>query len=236
MATLTNKETNIRSVIGEASASFWTSAEIQRWYLDGQQIVIERVPPDALKNLLRTLTTSFDGSTSTFSAPTTDVILERVNLLVHESDGQYGDPWSFVTPEVLELVRSQEGELEQDSTDTRIFCVTGVAADVSYANPDTDNGYTLYPTPANGRTGRLSFIIKPSESGDLTLPANLQYLAEYYAIARAASKKSRDLDMMRAYDALFEARIQQIIARYGGRWGLTALNPTFTVRDVMGYQ
>ena len=226
-------------MLGERTASFWLSSEIQQWYLDGQQITIERLPPDALKNLFRSFTQVFDGSTSVFSAPTLNIILERLNLQVHESDGLYGESWSFVSPEILDSGMASEGELAQDSTDTRIFCVNALSAGSSsleaLALSDSDRGYLLYPTPANGRTGRIRFVIKPSESGNLTMPINIQYLAEYYAIARAASKKSRDLDMMSRYDALFDSGIGKLTQQYAGRWGMNQSGPIVTIRDVIGY-
>jgi hypothetical protein len=101
-------------------------------------------------------------------------------------------------------------------------------------NPNADAGFLLYPYPASGRVGRIEYIIKPTETGGLTLPLNLQRLAESYAIARAASKKSRDLDMMGKYDNLFNDGVERVNRKFAGQFGLNR-NKTITIQDVVGY-
>ncbi len=234
MATATDILNAVRYTLGESTPSFWTNAELSTLIAEGIRQVVERVPLDALKTLLRTQTKTFDGSSAAIAAPTTDIMLNTVYLTVEESDGNQSEPWDMVTPEVYQEWKARDGEQTQDASDVRIFCVAGGTIDTSPITANYDNGFILYPTPMADRVGYLQFVIKPSESGDMTLPLYLHPLVEYYTIFRAASKKSRDIDMFRTYKALFDDGIGAVTKKYIGMNGLTGVKKIF-ITDTEGF-
>lgn len=141
------------------------------------RIIQDRLPSDAMKRLLKNHVYAMTGSDA-ISTPDTD-ILRVVSLQAEESNGNYGNNWTLVSPERLFQIKRDEDELEQDSTNTRIFAV-GALTDIVSLDVDDPMGWQLYPTPVNGRNLRMIYLMKATESGEMSLPVHLHHLVTYY--------------------------------------------------------
>jgi hypothetical protein len=230
MATRDDLRTEVRDLLGEAVASNWTDAELDRHLVQSIRKVRDSVPLDALLSLryeyVYTTSRHADNSgiyTAYLSKPSG--IYKLIKILSEESDGKYGNPWTYVSEEEFWRIRRNEDDSEYDSTDTRIFTDEATYLLGTSVMPLYGSGYfwKLYPYPSSYYV-KIIYIAKPSESGTMTLPTddpNLQYPVVIDVTAKAAAKKSRDLELARWARDEFNSVIGLIRKEYTNRYGLT---------------
>ncbi|KKN72287.1 hypothetical protein LCGC14_0412380 [marine sediment metagenome] len=219
--------TRVRRILGESTPAFWANDEIDDWLVDNIRDVSERVVPDALNPLIGRTQSTYTSGAGYLHLSIANI--EPIQFLVYESDGKFGVPWTLVTPDVLQEIRSNEDELAQDSTSTRIYSIFDLAGSGSGGRAT----FELYPIPVSGRTYRFIYMKKPSESGNMTLPLYLHRLVVDGTVRDAASKKSRNLPLSDRYDGRYERGIVIINREYFNRYGLSGVT-VGGVRDVMG--
>ena len=209
MATPTSLITEIRYVLGESTPQFWQNAELTAWITDSIRALQVDLVPDALRALTGISTGTPASESTTLLIPIS--YLATLELIVTESDGEYGQPWQNVSLETLDQLKRAEGQLSIDTTPTRAFALAG-----------SGTAFYLYPSMAAGRAYRHTYFKTLAESGTLDAPNPVIECVKFRAIMLAASKKSRDLDMMERYSRLYQARVDAINFKYQNAFGLMA--------------
>jgi len=206
MATLDDLRGQVRIILGEDSEKFWLDNDLDSIMVESIREVENRSPNRALKELWDKHFYVPTGSTTNVAMPSD--WLRTISISCLESDHAYGFPWDEVDNDYLIETRRSEGNLDQDETATRIFALSYLL---------TTQRFYLYPAVKLNRTICTDYIKKASESGEMTLPTspNLQQLAVFKTVAVAASRKSRDLEMVKIHLALYEAGMKDVEERYG---------------------
>jgi len=190
--------------------------EIQQAILDSILSIQDQVPLDALKNLLGYYELTATDAQSTVEAPSG--MLEPLFFYAEESDGEYGYPWTMKSPRRMQEIRRAEGDLDFDSTATRIWAVN-VPAAASYEDPNHDLGIMLYPALVEDRTSKLVYLKASSESGGLTLPAQMHRLLA----AEATASLHSDPNLIILWIGIADREKAGIKQDYFNRFGLSGV-------------
>ena len=210
MATADELIVKVRAALAEPDPGFWESVELLSLLADSIREVEAMSPHDALKTLLAKVIASSGGSG--LSAITlTSEYRSLVSFRCYESNGLFGRQWDWVDEKYLDERRVAEGNLTQGNTVSRLICVSGTGT----AGVKT---YRLYPSIATSRLTEKSVIKLAQVTGEMDLPdsdPDLQTLAVYRTIEKAAAKDSRDLLLSKKYGDMFVSGITIVREIYG---------------------
>ena len=207
MATKSTMRTSVRSYIGEATASFWTNDEIDVYLDDSIKETQDEAPLGALVRML-TEKTGLGSSASRIQLLTT--VFKIIELKVKEPDytGDYTEPWEEVTQTELDEIKDDEGDLDLDETDTRVYAVE---------RSSTADHYDLVCYPdVNAEAYRYLYIPEAATTGTMTLPStpNLLEIVVLKAASKAMTKKSRDLPSSEKFEKMAEVKMAKIKEKY----------------------
>mgnify|MGYP003146105253 CR=1 FL=1 len=225
MATLTDLHNDVRANIGEAVSSFWDDAEIDRYLTNAIRTVQGEVPNDALRSMLRYY--DFDLPDEYADQPHVQIpdSLRILMVMIEESDGEFGYPFSDVAINTLQSARRYEDGQDVNGTETRMFSRGFWMNTQDYAGAEIPERIGLYPKYfADGRVIRFFYIKKAEETGNLDLPfrdPNLQELVTFKATAMALLKKGRDIQGSQIFMNLYETGMAKIERDYPNKYGLT---------------
>ena len=219
MSTFDDLVAEVRVNIGEDTASFWTDYEIEDWVVNGIRNAQDDVPVKALFGLLNINTFTGSPPTQTYGffdineglSANLKALKEFLKLNVKNSYNTiYTKAWDFVDFDYLSSIEADEGGEGLDDTLTRLFAIYST----------TTAGITklvTYPHIPSGRTFRLQWIRRASESDTMTLPTtpNLQQLAVFEATSLALAKKGIDLEGSANYSNKRKEALEKIWSQYG---------------------
>lgn len=220
MSTLTSLRTDVRSLIGESVAAFWTNDEIDSYLVDGirnaQADCLALFNPDsrvemrALQAVFQKLVHVSTGTTASvkltlaFGVDTTPNLL---HLLHFKTDVR----WDIVDYNYWQDVESDEGSLDYANTESRLVTLLG-------ANVGDDSRLVFYPSLATATAWEIRFIKRANESDAMNLPefpVNMQLMAVLDAAEKAALKKSRDLPLSEKLRGERDEMLATVARRYG---------------------
>jgi len=234
MSTLIDLEKKVLNTLGDPNKRRWAVAseypsEIQDLLVEGIRLISAMVVKDALANLLRSKTTVMNEND--FVAAPSDVLFP-LNIWCIESDGLYGRAWDYVSHKTMMEAKDEESNAAQDSSNYRMW--TAIETPSEYIIVSYITGYRLYPSPAAGRTIKLEYLVKPTESGTMTMTDLLLTAVKNYAISNAASKKSFDLNLANLYEQKWRSLVSDINRKFQNVHGMTSAEVGVT-NDVMGW-
>ena len=212
MAVLGNIRTRVKLILGPNSKA--TNFEIDAVIVEAIKLVQNQVVNDVLKDQLTYKEYAMAGA-STIAAPTN--MLRPMALWAEESDGNYGYPWEYVNIASLQRIKFMEDDQYQDATASRLYAQGSTVEGAAHA----ENGFVLYPTPVSGRTVRLEYILKASETSTMTLPIELQNLMVYYVVSIVGMHQAETAQLAGQYISLYSSELNRINNEYLNRYGLS---------------
>lgn len=215
METLTTLRVKIAQVLADNNMVFWTQTHIENEIVDAIHEVSESCSADLLKNLIDAEVFPCNGTTYLFQPNAWDSILKIISLEVTESDGDYGLPFLYVSPKRLKEIKYAQDDADQDTTKTRIFCYdANVAGYPKYLS--------VYPTPASGRSLRLTYMVRPAESGTLDLPDNVIRCVKDLALSRLWAFKAKDLELSQYHEGQYQKYVTLLNTRHDNEHGMSS--------------
>ena len=200
--TLTGLNGEIRFILGEATASFWTNDELNALIAEVIQEIQPILPFDAMKSIITTKTAT-PGATSSIVVPSS--YFDFVSLRIGE------DLLDLVSYDMYADISRNESNAALTGTSTRLFCY------------DSSGNLRLYPAMIGTTTYILRYIPLFATSGTLDLPTNpnIQQLVIFRSVALSATRKGRDYPTAQYYDAKYNELLGIIVGQYPHKHRIT---------------
>ena len=211
VVTFTELKTNVRSLLGEATASFWTEDDITAALVTA----IQNVQYDVLSAFdtnLKALEKIFNSQLRFDTYVGAGHIYHEfagyqvLKILSMESDDV---PWEEVDGDYLVSVRGYEGDLALSASQARLYSFSQGIVESSIID--------LYPAITIGQEYTIKHIKRAEESGNMNLPLvpNLQEIAVLDAVAHVAKNKTMDLKLANSCLEQRELKLKHIRESYG---------------------
>lgn len=198
--TYTAIETQVRSVLSEATASFWTAAQIQKWIDEGVRDLALRLPDDCLLNLSTIHKTDLAADQERYPLPADFLRLKMVRV-------QYATGKSLLPARLIDgtdLWKILTFDNQKPKEETPVCWIF-------------ERNVYLNPIPGTAKVGGLEvwYVREPQQMGANTdepeVDEAYRVLLVAYVLSRAFDKGREELGTK--YHGIYEAGIKEA-------WGL----------------
>lgn len=187
---------SIRDEIVEATASFWTDAEVYRYMWHAEYILADATNCTEATTAITTITNQSDYTTP-------------ANVL------------HYLRVEYNNSTLKRIGKSDRDSLEFRPSGGT-FSAGTPYCYLQFGDLTTLYPTPNAAKTVNIDFVKRPAEittaSTQFTIPEQFQFYIKDYAIYRCLSKDDKNQEAQ-IYLGLWNDNLKQARKEWTDRNG-----------------